>query len=253
MSFPTAVKENALLASGRHCCICHRFCGTKIEVHHIKLESEGGTNNHDNAIPLCFNCHADMRSYDSKHPRGTKYSESELKGHRDNWYKKVAGAIGLARQEEVAATDKRVYETVGSLLPWSGSLHFIRYNNFAGFSFQLDRLNDLYRFYDECENPAFEFIDADLEGFKVALFSHIKQFLHLVAYETFPAGTAGVNSVPDEWEDTQPERFDRVVKQLHDSAGSICDTYDALVKLATRKLGIIPKEMAQPSAAADRQ
>jgi hypothetical protein len=244
MPFPIAIKENALLTSGRHCCLCHKFCGIKIEIHHIKPENKGGKNNLDNAIPVCFDCHADMRSYDSKHPKGTKYSESELKGHRDNWYKKVAGAIGLVRQEEVIATDKKVYETLGNLLPWSGSIHFIRSNNFAGFSFKLEDLDDLYGFYEECENPAFEFIDADLEGLRVSLLTHIKEFLHMIAYETFPV-IAGVNSVPEEWEDEQPERFMKVVKQLHSSAEKICDTYDAIVKLATRKLGIIPKEMTQ--------
>lgn len=72
MPFPSYVKEDTLVASGRHCCPCHRFCGTKIEVHHIRLENEGGENILENAIPLCFNCHADMTSYDAKHPKDTR-------------------------------------------------------------------------------------------------------------------------------------------------------------------------------------
>jgi hypothetical protein len=206
----------------------------------VRLESEGGENIFENAIPLCFNCHADMRSYDAKHPKGTKYSESELKRHRDNWYKKVAGAIGLARPDEAAATDRRVYEILVKVLPWDGSLHFIRHNNFAGFFFNLDRLNDLHEFEHECENPSFEFIDPDLEGLRVALREHIREFTHLIAYETFPTNRAGCNAVPEEWEYEQPERFDRVVNRLHDAAKEACGTYDALVKLATRKLGMIP-------------
>ena len=87
MPFPPNVKEDALVACGRHCCLCRKFCGTKIEVHHIREESTGGDNSPDNAIPVCFDCHADMRSYDSKHPIGNKYSVSELKRHRDEWYK----------------------------------------------------------------------------------------------------------------------------------------------------------------------
>jgi hypothetical protein len=42
-----------------------------------------------------------------------------------------------------------------------------------------------------------------------------------------------------------------VVKQLHNAAENICEAYDALVKLATRKLGIIPKEMGQKDGAPD--
>lgn len=240
MSFSANVKEDALVACGRHCCICHRFCGTKIEVHHVKLESEGGANTFENAIPLCFDCHADMRSYDAKHPKGTKYSEAELKRHRDNWYKKVQGAFGLARPEEAAATDRRVYEILVKVLPWDGSLHFIRHNNFAGFSFKLDRLDDLYEFEHECENPSFEFIDPDLEGLRVTLRTHIQEFTRLVAFETFSTNTVGWNAVPEEWDDEQPERFERVVNGLHNAAKGACDSHDALVKLSTRKLGMIP-------------
>ena len=65
MPFDSNVKEDVLVSCGRHCCICHKFCGTKIEVHHIREESEGGDNAAENAIPLCFDCHADMRSYDT--------------------------------------------------------------------------------------------------------------------------------------------------------------------------------------------
>jgi hypothetical protein len=244
MPFPANIKEDALVACGRHCSICHRFCGTKIEVHHIKLEGEGGENTFGNAIPLCFDCHADMRSYDAKHPKGTKYSEAELMRHRDNWYKKVQGASGLARPEEAVATDKNVYEILVRVLPWDGSLHFIRHNNFAGFSFNLDRLNHLYEFEHECENPSFEFIDPDLEGLRVALRGYTQEFTRLVAFETFPTNTVGWNAVPEEWEDEQPERFEKVVDGLHRSAKGACDSYDALVKLATRKLGIIP-DLAQ--------
>ena len=74
--------------------------------------------------------------------------------------------------------------------------------------------------------------------------------MRLVAFETFPTHTVGWNAVPEEWEDEQPERFNRVVKGLHDAAEGACDSYDALVKLATRKLGTIPA-LAQPKNSAD--
>lgn len=245
MSFPNNVREDAIVASGRHCCLCHKFCGTKIEVHHIRLESEGGTNTFDNAIPLCFDCHADMMSYDKQHPKGTKYSETELKKHRDNWYKKVLGGIGLARPAEIVETDKKVYSRLMEILPWNGSLHFIRHNNFAGFSFETARLKALYEFMHECENPAFEFIDADLEGLRSALLQAIHEFTKTVAFQTFPTHNVDRNAVPEEWEYEQPDRFETVVNLLHDTAREACATYDALVKLATRKLGIIPDNAQQ--------
>ena len=42
MSFPESVEVAALAACERCCCICHKFCGTKIELHHIKQKADGG-------------------------------------------------------------------------------------------------------------------------------------------------------------------------------------------------------------------
>ena len=42
MGFPPDVAESALLGCGRCCCICHKFCGTKMELHHIVQKQEGG-------------------------------------------------------------------------------------------------------------------------------------------------------------------------------------------------------------------
>ncbi|HEY1937090.1 MAG TPA: HNH endonuclease [Candidatus Angelobacter sp.] len=56
MSFSQTDVEKALISCGRHCCLCHKFCGTNIELHHIVPESKGGLDVLDNAIPLCFDC-----------------------------------------------------------------------------------------------------------------------------------------------------------------------------------------------------
>lgn len=74
------------------CCICHRFCGLKMELHHVDQVSAGGADTFANCIPLCLDCHADMRSYDSAHPKGTKYTPGELRAHRDRWYARVNGS-----------------------------------------------------------------------------------------------------------------------------------------------------------------
>ena len=89
MAFDEIVKRKVMVACGRRCCICHEFCGNNIEVHHIKAHSEGGEDTFENAIPLCFDCHAIVRQYDSKHPKGIKFTEKELILHRDLWYVKI--------------------------------------------------------------------------------------------------------------------------------------------------------------------
>lgn len=89
MAFDEEVKRIAMVACGRRCCICHKFCGNNMEVHHIKAHADGGEDIFDNAIPLCFNCHAIVRQYDPRHPKGIKFTEKELIMHRDSWYAKV--------------------------------------------------------------------------------------------------------------------------------------------------------------------
>ena len=89
MAFPNEVKIKAFVACGRRCCICHKFCGNNMEIHHIHPHALGGDDTFENAIPLCLDCHAEVGQYNPSHPKGTKFSEKELKEHRDNWYRKV--------------------------------------------------------------------------------------------------------------------------------------------------------------------
>jgi hypothetical protein len=85
MGFNAKEVAKLLYDCKRRCCICHRFCGIKIETDHITPVSEGGTDHIENAIPLCFECHAEAHLYNDKHPRGRKYTSEELKMHKDNW------------------------------------------------------------------------------------------------------------------------------------------------------------------------
>lgn len=98
--FSDEIKLKAMVACGRRCCICHKFCGNNMEVHHIKARADGGSDTFENAIPLCFDCHAEVRQYDPKHPKGIKFSEKELIQHRDNWYKIVQSGVQTTSKEE---------------------------------------------------------------------------------------------------------------------------------------------------------
>src|SRR5258708_29629332 len=71
----------------RRCCICHRFCGVKIETDHIIPIESDGSDDIGNAIPVCFECHAEIHSYNDKHPRGRKFLPEELRYHKEQWLK----------------------------------------------------------------------------------------------------------------------------------------------------------------------
>ena len=89
MPFAPDIRVEALIRAARHCCVCHRYKGVKVEVHHIIQEADGGPNTLDNAIALCADCHTDAGHYNPKHPRGTKYSPAELRLARDRWHEAV--------------------------------------------------------------------------------------------------------------------------------------------------------------------
>jgi len=77
--------DQLLVRCRRRCCICNRFCGTKIETDHILPREQGGDDSIDNAITVCFDCHAEIHMYNPKHPRGRRYTENELKMHKEQW------------------------------------------------------------------------------------------------------------------------------------------------------------------------
>lgn len=89
MGFPENVKLRALIACRRQCVLCGKFCGTHMELHHIKQHADGGGDTFENCIPLCLDCHADVKTYNPHHPKGTKYSEAELIERRDIFYKEI--------------------------------------------------------------------------------------------------------------------------------------------------------------------
>ena len=239
MSFSPDVRERALVESGRHCCLCHKFCGLKIELHHVVQKAEGGQDTFDNCIPLCFDCHSDMRSYDHKHPKGTKYTPGELKKHRDLWYAKVSGSPAPQYNEQSVALDAAVFLWLKQVLPWEGSVSFARVNNFAGFSFLSAELADFDNFLYQCEDPTREFLDADLEGLRGQLTTDILSFVELIATNTWVVNESTErSSVPREWEYEQPERFNRVVSELHSLGNRIAECYSTIVRECRRRLGV---------------
>lgn len=85
MPFSKTVREDALVKSQRHCCVCHDFAGRAINVHHIEQDADGGSNDIENAIVLCLRCHSEAGHFNPRHSIGTSYSPKELIRHRDNW------------------------------------------------------------------------------------------------------------------------------------------------------------------------
>lgn len=90
MPFSQNVKTKAVEAAAGHCCVCHRFDAGHIEVHHIIPQANGGSDDFENAIALCFDCHTWAGHYNNRHPKGFRYSPEYLQVARNSWYAKVA-------------------------------------------------------------------------------------------------------------------------------------------------------------------
>ena len=124
MSFPESVASKVLVACGRCCCICHKFCGIKMELHHIKQKADGGEDTFENCIPLCFDCHADMGKGDPKHPKGKRYSEAELRGHKERWMKQVANSDTVPGMGQgVSEADKKLFQRICDVFDEGGWLY----------------------------------------------------------------------------------------------------------------------------------
>ncbi len=85
MPFPADAVSKLLADCHRRCCICHRFCGVKMETDHIVPRADNGPDDIDNAIAVCFECHAEIHLYNDRHPRGREFRPEELRRHRDQW------------------------------------------------------------------------------------------------------------------------------------------------------------------------
>jgi hypothetical protein len=114
MPFSQDVKAQALIASGRCCCICHKFCGVRIECHHIVPEVQHGSNELENCIALCFDCHAEVEHYNAQHPKGNKFTPDELRGHRDAWHEKRK-ETGAYTSEQIVITEEDVLKAFSAI------------------------------------------------------------------------------------------------------------------------------------------
>ena len=146
--------------------------------------------------------------------------------------------IDWTYNENTLNLDKKTFNKIkNELLPSNKAIEYIRHRNFAGFSFDDKMLMGLYDIEHENTHPEFEFLNPILENLKEELILEISKFTSLVGIETFPTHQ-GKQTVPPEWEIEQPDRFDKVVNELHQSTNRICNKYDELIRKGRRVLNV---------------
>lgn len=173
----------------------------------------------------------------------------------DNNYLKVISILGAAvlvaviriytlenenrklRKEKHKKFDSNLLKEIKDLLYDSHSIQFIQYHDFEG-AFYIDKLDPLMSYHYKYNNdPEFYFLDSDLNGLKRVLDYNINEFLNVINRNTFYLqSNPDIHTVPREWREEQPERFEEVVSKANHHATEIVKTYSELVQEARKKM-----------------
>jgi hypothetical protein len=172
MAFPRNDASELIAHCHRRCCICHKFCGVKIELDHIVPRAEGGTDDIENAIPVCFDCHAEIHSYNDQHPRGRKFRPDELREHKEQW-------LETCEDQPDALLDSTSNSDVG---PWQALVDELGFNLGVAQNSETDQLG--CPFQDE------QFRRAIREGAIAVLRNELKQVI-LESYRLIGRETNG--------------------------------------------------------------
>lgn len=136
-----------------------------------------------------------------------------------------------------AEADKRILRDLLDVVPSNGTIEFLRTKSLGSF-FQWNRLEDIERFLDSRNGPDHEFLDPELETARKKFRASCRALVSALETYTFPTHKEGWHAVPRDWRDEAPERFHRTVNDLDKAADAVCTTYDHLVRVARKKLGV---------------
>jgi len=236
---PPDIQAEVLTKSRRRCTLCFYLDGNLEEKKGQIVHIDDNPSNFkmDNLAWMCLEHHSVFDSTNSQHKN---YTQEEVKIARGWLYDAIAAEKHLTykkgdpKPQPGLAADTKTLDALISLMASTGTIDWLRENNFAGFPFAWNRLKGL-AVWTEQKGPEYEFIDAELEATRKSFHAAATKFLWTLATETFSGGN-GHSSVPQEWEIEQPERFDRVVREIHDGASLVCTSYDELVRQARGKL-----------------
>lgn len=237
--FSQDVKTKAMLACGRRCCLCHKFAGVGMECHHIVPQAKDGDDSFENCIPLCFDCHAEVGHYSDDHPKGTKFSSAELRGHRDYWYAAHASGRGPTAPADYLELDRKLYQKLSVILGGSdGMLHFRDHD--YGNSYSQKYENRLYEFIYAADLPETEFFDAQMESAFSDLHAAVGAYKKAAADRVwFEANDEA--GIPRDWihgDNPQEKRFWEAVEVMNKAATAIWDAFCQFVKTARSSLKV---------------
>lgn len=141
--------ETAVLAkSARRCALCYHLNGDLAEKigQIVHLDGDRTNGAEDNLAWMCLPHHS---LFDSKTSQHKNFTIPEVKAARAKLYELVAEGKHLNPAAALpylhARADERVLRDLMEVVPSNGSIRFLRTANFAGWSYESDRLEDIER------------------------------------------------------------------------------------------------------------
>ncbi len=237
MGFSAEVRDKVLIACNRHCCICHKFCGTKMQLHHIQQRADGGDDSFENCIPLCFDCHSEMGKIDPHHPQGRQYSPRELMGHRDSWYQKVKNSSFTTHNTKICDEDKELFNKICGF--FNDEIQSYLKEEILCQPFPHDLFYPLDNLIYKNKDPLFTFIDDKLESMKDTMMASVEKFIGCLCMYTFSVQNSNNNAtnlwlVNHGWAKFPNKatlaQFEQDEKALAQSSREVWESYCTFVK-----------------------
>ena len=218
-----------------------------MECNHIVPEADGGPDTLENCIPLCFDCHAEVGSYNNKHPKGNKITPAELRAHRDRWFEKMKNAAPVHSNEAVLNLDRGLFSKIKERLPFDSLMIHFRDHDYGG-SFDSQYHDSLLEFIRWSEDPSIEFLDERMQGAFRSLLSSLHEFRRFWGNRLWLDDNAlrvgrRELSIPREWRDgddavRNEKRWDEARTTLNKSATEYFESYQSFIKIGRRLLAV---------------
>jgi hypothetical protein len=236
---PLDIETKVLFRSARRCTLCFYLKGDLREKRGQIAHLDGDPENNAE-VNLAFMCLDHHSVYDSRTSQHKNYSITEIKKARAHLYRAVRKGQHLGSGDKLLSTrldDRKTLNEMLTILSKSGSIDFLRKQSFDGWSFEWQRLDGIERILDR-KGPQYEFLDAKLDKLRKQFVDACQKLLSLLATETFPVGNGSRQAVPEEWEEEQPDRYERVIKHIHAAADFVCNSHDELIRIARNTLSL---------------
>lgn len=153
-------------------------------------------------------------------------------------YRKRKKVVSFEYDDKTLALDIELFNRIrNELLPQEGTIYWLRHNNFAGFSFDVEKLEPLDDIEYENKKSDFEFLNPELEKIRLELLQEISTFTTLMAENTYP-NQNGRQSVPADLETEDHVMFWEIVNEIHANKHRLCDKYDELIRMGRKILKV---------------